>query len=453
MGVTSYITDGAGNILSGDTIIRIITWIMNSAGYSLILKKCGMFPFWGLIPFVREYQISRCADREKEGRTFAVLAIINGAASVAIALMPDGSTARIVVSVIELAAFLALMLYQIRIYNGLCQVFGRRKRWLWAWFFFESLTCLIWGLGKSFTPDRKFEKKAGDPGARVAGVDKAPLPDGLTVNIEKRTIIDFFRRKYLLRDIHLSIPAGHMVLLLGGSGAGKTTFVNALTGYEKADASILLKEHDLYREYNKMKYDVGFVPQQDLMRGYDTVIRTLSDAAALRLPKTMHASQRKKRVHEVLEEFGLAALSSSMVEKLSGGQRKRLSIAMEFISDPSLFILDEPDSGLDGVVARGLFEKLRAIADSGKIVLVITHTPDRVIDLFDDVIVLAKDSARTGRLAYYGPVKEAYEYFGKDSMEEILLSVNQKEEGGEGRANEFVDKYAGLTEESEKKAG
>ena len=74
--------------------------------------------------------------------------------------------------------------------------------------------------------------------------------------------------------------------------------------------------------------------------------------------------------------------------------------------------------------------------------MVITHTPDRVIDLFDDVIVLAKDSARTGRLAFYGPVKEAYKFFEKDSMEEILLAINQKDEGGEGRAEEFVGKYA-----------
>jgi ABC-type multidrug transport system ATPase subunit len=139
-------------------------------------------------------------------------------------------------------------------------------------------------------------------------------------------------------------------------------------------------------------------------------------------------------------------VKNNLVDKLSGGQRKRLSIAMEFISDPDLFILDEPDSGLDGVVARNLFEKLREIADEGKIVVVITHTPDRVIDLFDDVIVLAKDARRTGRLAYYGPVKEAYEFFGKDSMEDILLSINQKDEGGEGRADEFVEKYVSLSE-------
>ena len=239
----------------------------------------------------------------------------------------------------------------------------------------------------------------------------------------------------------MSIPTGHMVLLLGGSGAGKTTFLNAVTGYEKANAEIMLRGRNLYNNYDSMKYDLGFVPQQDLMRLNDTVYMTLSDAAKLRLPKSVSAEERKNRIEEVLDKFGLMSVKSSQVGKLSGGQRKRLSIALELISDPTLFILDEPDSGLDGVVARNLFESLRRIADEGKIVIVITHTPDRVIDLFDDVMVLAKDADRTGRLAYYGPIKEAYDFFGKKSMEEILLSINQKDEGGEGRADEFVEKY------------
>ena len=115
---------------------------------------------------------------------------------------------------------------------------------------------------------------------------------------------------------------------------------------------------------------------------------------------------------------------------------------MEYISDPYLFVLDEPDSGLDGVIARDLMRRLRSIADQGKIVIVITHTPDRVADLFDDVIVLAKDSRRTGRLAFYGSVDEAREFFGQDTMEGILRMVNQKDEGGEGRSDEFVLKYA-----------
>ena len=107
-----------------------------------------------------------------------------------------------------------------------------------------------------------------------------------------------------------------------------------------------------------------------------------------------------------------------------------------------LFARNAKDSGLDGVMARELFEQLRKIADTGKIVIVITHTPDRVIDLFDDVIVLAKDSARTGRLAFYGSVEEAREFFGREKMEEIVKSVNRKEEGGDGLADDFVLKFA-----------
>lgn len=435
-------------------IAKLLGWLLNSIGHFMILKKCGVKPYYAFIPVVREYQVSRCADREKEGRSFAIICAIELIITIPYLLTEESaSPVRTISGVALFIAALTEALYQIRIYNGLCQTFGRRKRWLWSWIFFEDITALIWGFGKSFNPVVKIESEDKNSGARISGVNALDSEGGLTVNITERTIIDFFKKKYLLKDIHLSIPQGHMVLLLGGSGAGKTTFVNAVTGYEKAEASIMLKDQDLYRDYGKMKYDVGFVPQQDLMRGNDTVLRTLADAATLRLPSGISIFARRKRVREVLEEFGLAAISNSLVEKLSGGQRKRLSIAMEFISDPSLFILDEPDSGLDGVVARGLFEKLRSIADSGKIVIVITHTPDRVIDLFDDVIVLAKDASRTGRLAYYGPVNGAYEYFGKKSMEEILLSINQKEEGGEGRADEFVAKYAELIAESVGKAG
>ena len=267
------------------------------------------------------------------------------------------------------------------------------------------------------------------------------MEQGLTVNLESRSVADFFTRKYLLRDIHMYIKPGHMVLMLGGSGAGKTTLLNAITGYEKAKAEVTLNGHNVYGEYRKMLYDIGFVPQQDLMRENDTVENTLLDAARLRLPQNFTSADRQARVKDVMDIFGLTPVRNSLLGKLSGGQRKRASIALEFVANPSLFILDEPDSGLDGVMARELMEQLRTIADQGKIVIVITHTPDRVIDFFDDVIVLAKDSQRTGRLAFYGSVDEAKAFFERNTMEEIVSVINRTDEGGEGRADEMIQRF------------
>ena len=412
----------------------------------MIFKKCGIKLFWAFIPFAREYQISLCSDRENDGRVFAFVAGIEFLMEGLFYILRDYPYLVLFLTIPYTVFWIAKVIYKARIYVGLAEVFGRSKKWSWMFVFLEAPTALLWGFSKKFMPTKKVESYS-DQGAKVSGVNVKAEEQGLSVNIKERTAIDFFKKKTLLKDIHMNIPSGHMVLLLGGSGAGKTTFVNAVTGYEKADATILLNGSNIYTDYSNMMFDIGFVPQQDLMRGNDTVQLTLSDAASLRIPTEVPKAEKDARIEDVLEQFGLASVGTSLVSKLSGGQRKRLSIAMEFISDPSLFILDEPDSGLDGVVARTLFEKLRAIADQGKIVVVITHTPDRVIDLFDDVIVLAKDGSRTGRLAWYGPVTEAYEFFGKESMEEILLSVNQKDEGGEGRADEFVEKYADRMQE------
>ena len=351
--------------------------------------------------------------------------------------MPSGFA-----EIIQLVSEIALKIYMIRLYLGLGEVFGRKRRWILLWVIIDCYPACLWGWCRKYKPLWNVEEMKNEAAEFFSGSRAAVLDHGLTVNLEERTTADFFKKKYLLRDIHMYIQPGHMVLLLGGSGAGKTTYINAVNGYEKAKAEIFLNSRNMYKDYKELQYDIGFVPQLDLMRGSDSVFRTLMDAASLRLPATFTRTERETRVEEVMEIFGLKPVRNSLVVKLSGGQRKRLSIAMEFISNPALFILDEPDSGLDGVMARELFQQLRVIADQGKIIIVITHTPDRVIDLFDDVIVLAKDSNRTGRLAYFGPITEARRFFGKEKMEEIVRSVNPREEGGEGRADEYILKYA-----------
>ena len=272
-------------------------------------------------------------------------------------------------------------------------------------------------------------------------VSKSNGPN-LNISIKERTVRHNFKKLVLLQDINMEIKSGEMVLILGGSGAGKTTFMNAVMGYEKANGTICYGNTDIYREYEKMKYEIGFVPQQDLMRGSDTVYDTLKNAAQMKMPVNVSPADMEKRIFEVMELLGLSREKSSLVDKLSGGQRKRLSIAVEFIANPGLFFLDEPDSGLDGIMARELMKNLRTIADSGKIVMVITHGPDRAPELFDKVIVLAKSTVdNCGHLAFCGSVNEAYRFFETDTLEGVVKRVNRSDEGGEGKSDFFIEKF------------
>ena len=440
--ILTYVFVGA----TTDQYYFLVTGILAMAGLWGVFQKCGLKGWHALIPCLREVKMGEAAGMEKEGRVAAFLTALMILLRIVFLFEPDEDSLNpffLLCGVIQTFVALILLVYQIKIYLGLIEVFDRKKRWVVLWVAAEWIPALLWGWSRKYQPLWKADEMKASAANFFSGSKAAVLDQGLTVNLEERTATEFFKKKYLLRDIHMYIQPGHMVLLLGGSGAGKTTYLNAVNGYEKARAEVVLNGRNMYTHYKDMQYDIGFVPQQDLMRGSDSVFRTLMDAATMRLPTSFTKAEREARVEEVMEIFGLTPVRNNLVVKLSGGQRKRLSIAMEFISNPTLFILDEPDSGLDGVMARELFQQLRQIADQGKIIIVITHTPDRVIDLFDDVIVLAKDANRTGRLAWFGPIDEARKFFGKDKMEEIVKSVNRTEEGGEGRADEFILKYAG----------
>ena len=355
----------------------------------------------------------------------------------------------VLTSLIHLVLFIFVFIYRVRLFLEILKIFRLSKKWIILWLFANWLPIIIFGAGKKYQPHKdgipeeswEAETVPEQIPDKVSGC--VPLVnEGLSVQIRERTVRDFGKKHCLLRDIALNIPKKSLVLLLGGSGAGKTTMINALIGYEKADATVLLNGADVYKDYESVKHRIGFVPQQNLIRGKDTVIKTVDDAAKIRLPKSVSKESRSESIAEVMNLLGLSAGQEGLVSKKSGGQLRRICIAMELVTDPDLFVLDEPDSGLDGVISREIFTKLRKIADEDRIVLVITHTPDRVIDLFDKVIVLARDSNRTGRLAFYGSPRQAREFFGKDSMEQIVMSVNSADEGGEGRADEIIEKYA-----------
>ena len=426
----------------GSGVYIFITQGLYFVGLWKIFEKSDIKGWWALIPWYREYKLGKCAGKEPEGRAIAVTAFFVSVIDFA-GLFIKNEYIILLFGVFAFMAMIINVVYSIQVYTGLIDVYNVRKRWLWLWIFAEPIPALIWGFSKKYQPSWKAGEFRDNAVSHVQGGEIADMGEGLTVNLDKREVAEgLFHKKQLLKDIHMNIKPGRLVMLLGGSGAGKTTYVNAINGYEKADAKVMLNGRDVYKEYSKMQFECGFVPQSDLMRGKDTVQHTLMDYAALRLPSDFTLQDRKDRVEEALKLFGLGPVRNSMVSQLSGGQRKRLSIAMEFLSNPTLLILDEPDSGVDGVMAKELFKQMRKVADTGRIVIAITHTPDRVVDMFDDVIILAKDSDRTGRLAFYGTVEECRKFFGKERMEDVVKTINRPEEGGDGRADEFIIKYA-----------
>ncbi|MFG2710703.1 FHA domain-containing protein [Streptomyces goshikiensis] len=215
-------------------------------------------------------------------------------------------------------------------------------------------------------------------------------------------------RKTLLD--HVSFPVGAKCLLavVGPSGAGKSTLLGALTGLRPADqGTVLYDGRDLYRDYAELRSRIGLVPQDDILHTQLTVRRALGYAAELRFPQDTAKAERRARVDEVIGELGLEQRADQPIHSLSGGQRKRVSVALELLTKPSLLFLDEPTSGLDPGMDRSVMHMLRGLADDGRTVIVVTHSV-LSLDVCDRLLVLAPG----GRVAYYGPPEETLGFFG-----------------------------------------
>ncbi|GAX58267.1 FHA domain-containing protein [Streptomyces olivochromogenes] len=215
-------------------------------------------------------------------------------------------------------------------------------------------------------------------------------------------------RKTLLDRV--SFPVGEKCLLavVGPSGAGKSTLLNALTGLRPADhGTVLYDGRDLYRDYAELRQRIGLVPQDDILHTQLTVRRALGYAAELRFPQDTAPTEREARVDEVIRELGLQERAEQPIHSLSGGQRKRVSVALELLTKPSLLFLDEPTSGLDPGMDRSVMNMLRGLADDGRTVIVATHSV-LSLKVCDRLLVLAPG----GRIAYYGPPEDALGFFG-----------------------------------------
>ncbi|HEU5198827.1 MAG TPA: FHA domain-containing protein [Ktedonobacterales bacterium] len=228
----------------------------------------------------------------------------------------------------------------------------------------------------------------------------------------------------LLNNISLSVPPRSFVALVGGSGAGKSTLLDALSGLRPAQkGKVLYNGQDYYRNQAAFNTQIGYVPQDDIVHRDLSVERALYYAAKMRLPGDFTEEQIWQRISEVLEEVELTERRKLYIKKLSGGQRKRVSIAMELLGNPGLFFLDEPTSGLDPDLDRKMMALLRRLADKGHTIILITHATNN-ISVCDYICFLASG----GRLVYFGPPEEAKTYFGKNDFTEIYSSLSSTEQ-------------------------
>lgn len=228
----------------------------------------------------------------------------------------------------------------------------------------------------------------------------------------------------LLHDISLPIPPRSFVALVGGSGVGKTTLMNALSGIQPArKGTVLYNGQDYYRHLDDFSTQIGYVPQDDIMHGRLRVVDALTYTAKLRLPADFTRAQIKERVTEVLADVGLTSRRRHLVRNLSGGERKRVSIALELLANPSVFFLDEPSAGVDPGLDLKMMILLRELADKGHTIVLVTHATEN-IDACDYVCFLA----RGGHLAFYGSPQEAKEYFQTQKFSEIYNILEPAQE-------------------------
>ncbi|MCV7411781.1 ABC transporter ATP-binding protein [Mycobacterium florentinum] len=222
--------------------------------------------------------------------------------------------------------------------------------------------------------------------------------------------------KVLLASVSFALPQRCFMAVVGPSGAGKSTLLSALTGFRPAGSGeVRYDNRDLYQNYAELRHRIGFVPQDDILHTQLTVRRALNYAAQLRFPQDVSTRERKQRIDEVLGELGLAAHANQRIDSLSGGQRKRTSVALELLTKPSLLFLDEPTSGLDPGYEKSVMQTLRALADDGRSVVVVTHNTAQ-LNLCDRLLILAPG----GRLAYFGPPHQALNYFGCNDFADLF---------------------------------
>jgi ABC transport system ATP-binding/permease protein len=226
--------------------------------------------------------------------------------------------------------------------------------------------------------------------------------------------------KVLLDHVSFPIPERSLVGVIGPSGAGKSTLLGALTGTRPAtEGAVLYDNRDLYTHYAELRHRIGLVPQDNILHDQLKPKRALRYAAELRFPGDTSRAERDRRVDEVIDELALTAHCGTRTGAMSGGQQKRVNVALELLTKPSLLFLDEPTSGLDPGLDKSVMELMSGLAKDGRTVIIVTHSVAN-LGVCDRLLVLVPG----GRVAFYGPPAEGLRYFGKTDWAEVFQAFD-----------------------------
>ncbi len=295
-----------------------------------------------------------------------------------------------------------LLLSDLRSANGTF-VNGRRIREIWL----EDGDVVTVG-----NTDLKFE--AGVLGPVLRGKDGVALvASGVDLVIPGG--------KRLLDDVSVELEQGTLTAIVGPSGAGKSTFSKVVAGLSRPTAgTVALNGFDVHKNYDSLRSRIGFVPQDDVVHGLLTVDQAMGSAAKLRLPGASK-QDREETIKRVLQELELTEHRDTRIDRLSGGQRKRVSTAIELLTGPELLLLDEPTSGLDPALDLTVMQMLRRLADAGRVVVVVTHSVAQLESTCDNILFLAPG----GKTAYWGPMDAAKDAFQGRDWAQIFADVAQ----------------------------
>ncbi|MBI3928750.1 MAG: ATP-binding cassette domain-containing protein [Armatimonadetes bacterium] len=246
----------------------------------------------------------------------------------------------------------------------------------------------------------------------------------------------------ILNQIGFTIRPGEFVALVGASGAGKSTLMKCLSGQRPpTEGQVLYNGLEAPPNMDLFRPLIGFVPQDDIVHRELPVEAALRYSARLRLPQDTSPSEIQRRIDFVLASMHLSHRRSNRISTLSGGERKRVSIAAELLTEPSLFFLDEPTSGLDPGLEKRSMQLLARLARQGRTVILVTHATQNIV-LCDRVAFLAPG----GRLVYYGPPREALDFFEVEDFADIYLKTGDRDSGLEWeeryRNSTLPDRYA-----------